>query len=126
MLAALTAGHLEQILDNLLANAIDVVPPGGQVTVSIARDGENPMLIVEDTGPGMSEHQRARAFDPYTTDRGGQGGTGLGLAIVARLIAADHGSASLHPAPGGGTRVEILMQPVTQARPASRVPTGRG
>jgi signal transduction histidine kinase len=125
-LAALTAGHLEQILDNLLANAIDVVPPGGQVTVHIAGNGENPMLSVEDTGPGMSEHQRARAFDPYTTDRGGQGGTGLGLAIVARLIAADHGSASLHPAPGGGTRVEILMQPVGQTRPASRVPTGRG
>ena len=115
MFAALTVGHLEQILDNLLANAIDVVPPDGQVTVTIVHNGENPVLSVEDTGPGMTEQRRARAFDPYTTDRGGQGGTGLGLAIVARLVATDHGTASLHPAPGGGTRVEIQLQPVGHA-----------
>lgn len=120
VLAAVTAGHLEQILDNLLANAIDVVPPGGRITVTIARNGENPIVTVEDTGPGMSQQQRARAFDPYTTDRGGQGGTGLGLAIVARLLATDHGTASLHSAPGGGTRVEILLQPAAHSRPATR------
>ena len=125
VLAALTAGHLEQILDNLLANAIEAVPPGGHITVSIARNAEHAMLSVEDTGPGMSEHQRASAFDPYTTDRGGQGGTGLGLAIVARLLATDHGTAGLHPAPGGGTRAEILMQPVAQARPPIRSQSGR-
>jgi signal transduction histidine kinase len=113
--AALTVGHLEQILDNLLANAIDVVPPGGQVTVTIVHNGENLVLSIEDTGPGMTEQQRACAFDPYTTDRGGQGGTGLGLAIVARLVATDHGTASLHPAPNGGTRVEIQLQPVGHA-----------
>jgi signal transduction histidine kinase len=123
VLAALTAGHLEQILDNLLANAIEVVPPGGQVTVSVTRNGENPVVNVEDTGPGMSEQQRARAFDPYTTDRGGRGGTGLGLAIVARLLATDHGTASLHPAAGGGTRAEILLQPATQARPSGHSST---
>jgi signal transduction histidine kinase len=110
--AALTAGHLEQILDNLLANAIDLVLPGGHITVSTARNGKTAVLSVEDTGPGMTEQQRACAFDPYTTDRDGRGGTGLGLAIVARLVATDHGTASLHPAPGGGTRVEIQMQPV--------------
>ena len=109
--AALTPGHLEQILDNLLANAIDAVPPGGRITVTTAGNGGKPVLSVEDTGPGMTEQQRARAFDPYTTDRGGQGGTGLGLAIVARLVATDHGTASLHPAPGGGTRAEIHLQP---------------
>jgi signal transduction histidine kinase len=123
VLAALTAGHLEQILDNLLANAIDVVPPGGRVTVTIGRNGEQPVLSVEDTGPGMSEQQRARAFDPYTTDRGGRGGTGLGLAIVARLVATDHGTAVLHPAPGGGLRVVIEMQPGDSAQSPSRPPT---
>jgi len=79
--------------------------------VTTAGNGGKPVLSVEDTGPGMTEQQRARAFDPYTTDRGGQGGTGLGLAIVARLVATDHGTASLHPAPGGGTRAEIHLQP---------------
>lgn len=117
VVAALTPGHLEQILDNLLANAIEAVPHGGRITVTATRDGEQPVLRVEDTGPGMTEQQRAHAFDPYTTDRGGQGGTGLGLAIVARLVAADHGTASLHPAAGGGTRVEIRMRPATTRMP---------
>ena len=118
VLAAVTPGHLEQILDNLLANAIEAVPAGGRITVSTDRHGDYPVLSVEDTGPGMTEQQRACAFDPYTTDRSGQGGTGLGLAIVARLVSTDHGTASLIPAPGGGTRAEIRMQPVRTPRPA--------
>jgi signal transduction histidine kinase len=69
------------------------------------------MLRVDDTGPGMSAAQRARAFDAYATDRGGRGGTGLGLAIVGRLVATDHGSACLLQGPEGGTRAEIVMQP---------------
>jgi signal transduction histidine kinase len=111
VLAALTPGHLEQVLDNLLANALDAVPFGGRVSVTVARAGSRPVLRVDDTGPGMSPAQRARAFDAYTTDRGGAGGTGLGLAIVGRLVATDHGTASLQQAPGGGTRAEIVMQP---------------
>lgn len=111
VLAALTPGHLEQVLDNLLANAIDAVPLGGRVRVTITRDGPRPVLRIDDTGPGMNATQRAHAFDAYTTDREGRGGTGLGLAIVGRLVATDHGTASLLEAPGGGTRAEIVMQP---------------
>jgi len=111
VLAALTPGHLEQVLDNLLANALDAVPFGGRVTVTVARVGPRPVLRVDDTGPGMSAAQRARAFDAYATDRGGRGGTGLGLAIVGRLVATDHGSACLLQGPEGGTRAEIVMQP---------------
>ena len=110
VLAALTPGHLEQILDNLLANAIEAVPPHGCITVTTHRNGEHPVLHVQDTGPGMSEQQRTDAGDHYTTDRSGQGGTGLGLAIVARLVATDHGTFSLYTAPGRGTRAEIQLQ----------------
>lgn len=113
--AASTPGHLEQILDNLLANAIDAVPVGGRVGVTVTRDGARPVLRIDDTGPGMSATQRAHAFDAFTTDREGQGGTGLGLAIVGRLVATDRGTARLLEAPGGGTRVEIVMQPVEAA-----------
>lgn len=125
VVAALTPGHLEQILDNLLANAIEAIPPGGRITVTTTRDGDHPVLRIDDTGPGMTEQQRAHAFDPYTTDRGGQGGTGLGLAIVARLVAADHGTASLHPASGGGTRVEIKMCPAADGAARERTGTPR-
>ena len=111
-LASLTPGHLDQILDNLLANAIDAVPSRGRITVSVTDNRGTPVLRVDDTGPGMSSQQRARAFAPFTTDRGGHGGSGLGLAIVARLVATDHGTISLHPAPAGGTRAQIVMQSV--------------
>ncbi len=117
VLAALTPGHLEQILDNLLANAIEAVPPHGCITVTTTRKAEHPVLHVQDTGPGMNDEQRLHALDPYTTDRGEQGGSGLGLAIVARLVATDHGTFSLHTAPGGGTRAEIQLQNTPAGKP---------
>jgi len=117
ILAALTPGHLEQILDNLLANAIEAVPPRGCITVTTTRNGEHPVLHVQDTGTGMSDVQRLHALAPYTTDRSGQGGTGLGLAIVARLVATDHGAFSLHSAPGGGTRAKIQLQSAQANKP---------
>lgn len=117
MLAALTPGHLEQILDNLLANAIEAVPLRGCITVSTTRNGEHPVLHVQDTGPGMSDEQHLHALNHYTTDRIGQGGTGLGLAIVARLVATDHGTFSLHTAPGGGTLAEIQLQSAQANKP---------
>lgn len=119
VLAAVTPGHLEQILDNLLANAIEAVPTGGHITVTTTRKGGHPLLRVQDTGPGMSHAQRLHALDPYTTDRNAQGGTGLGLAIVARLVATDHGTFSLHAAPGGGTQAEIRLQSAPANKPRS-------
>ena len=119
-IAALTPGHLEQILDNLLANALEAVPPRGHIIVTTTRDGEDSVLRVHDTGPGMSDEQRAHALDPYATDRGGQGGTGIGLTIVARLVAADHGTFALYTPPGGGTIAEIALP-----RASHRSPTGR-
>ncbi|TAM85340.1 MAG: HAMP domain-containing histidine kinase [Jatrophihabitans sp.] len=123
--AALTAGHLEQVLDNLLANSVDAVPAGGTITVTATRDGAQVVLRIDDTGPGMGPEQRARAFDPFTTDRGGRGGTGLGLSIVGRLVAVDHGTATLVERPGGGTRVEIRLRTSPhRAPPTAPVPGG--
>ena len=109
LVAALTPGHLEQILDNLLANALEAVSPHGRITVTTTRNGEDPVLRVHDTGPGMSDEQRVHALNPYATDRGGRGGTGIGLTIVARLVATDHGIFALHTPPGGGTVAEVMF-----------------
>ncbi len=106
-------GHVEQILDNLLDNALAAAPAQTQVTVTAASDDTHAVLTVADTGPGMSAERRAHALDRYYTDRGGSGGTGLGLHVVARLAAADHGTTSLHETPGGGLTVEIRL-PVDQ------------
>jgi signal transduction histidine kinase len=113
--AAVTPGHLEQILDNVLANALDAVPPGGTVRLAVGTDGpadrpaRDTTLRVADDGPGMSAELREHAFDRFVTDRRGDGGTGLGLAIVGRLVAADHGTAELSETPGGGLTVELRL-----------------
>ena len=105
-LVALGAGHLEQILDNLLDNAIEAIGDGcGTVRVSVARSDAGTVLTIADDGPGMTPQERSRAFLRYTT--GSQNGTGLGLAIVHRLVTANGGTIRLADTPGGGLTVEL-------------------
>jgi signal transduction histidine kinase len=107
VLVALGAGHLEQVLDNLIDNAIDAIgAEGGTVRVSVAQpEAAVVTLTVADDGPGMTPHERSRAFLRYTT--GSQNGTGLGLAIVHRLVTANGGTIKLADTPGGGLTVEV-------------------
>jgi signal transduction histidine kinase len=107
--ALVAPGHVEQILDNLLDNALEAVPAGGRITVSVQSANGTASLVVADTGPGMSVERRARALDRYVTDRAGDGGTGLGLAVVGRLVSADHGRTELLETPGGGLTVAITL-----------------
>jgi signal transduction histidine kinase len=103
---ALGAGHLEQILDNLLDNAIEAVgDEGGSVRVIVGGSAHGTTVTVADDGPGMSPEERSRAFLRFTT--GTQGGTGLGLAIVHRLVTANGGTIKLTDTPGGGLTVEL-------------------
>jgi signal transduction histidine kinase len=103
---ALGAGHLEQILDNLLDNAIDAIGDGGgSVRVSVANSGSVTTLTVADDGPGMTAQERSRAFLRFTS--GNPAGTGLGLAIVHRLVTANGGAIKLADTPGGGLTVEL-------------------
>ena len=105
-LVALGAGHLEQILDNLIDNAIEAVgDAGGTVRLSVARSETGVLLAVADDGPGMTPQARSRAFLRFTS--GSQNGTGLGLAIVHRLVTANGGTIRLADTPGGGLTVEV-------------------
>jgi signal transduction histidine kinase len=103
--ASLGEGHLEQILDNLIANALDAVPTGGHVRVSARPDGRGAQVVVADDGPGMSQAQQAGAFRRFASNT--SGGTGLGLAIVHRLVTANGGSATLSDTAGGGLTVTL-------------------
>ncbi len=96
--------RLSQVLDNLLANAIAVAPAGTVVTVS----GDADSLHVRDSGPGMSEEERQRAFDRFWS-KGGSG-SGLGLPIAQRLAAADGGTVELHAGADGGLDVELRLR----------------
>jgi signal transduction histidine kinase len=128
MTARMREGHLEQILDNLLANAIEAVPGGGNIKITARQAGDRIRIVVADDGPGMSEQQRQAAFRRFASAR--LGGTGLGLAIVHRLITADGGTAELSDTPGGGLTVMLDVPAIprerTSRRPAATPPGDRG
>ncbi|HET9168474.1 MAG TPA: response regulator [Actinospica sp.] len=113
--------ELERLLLNLVANSRRAMPHGGRLTIQTANvPGDAPMvrIVVADTGSGMSEEVRGRAFEPFfTTDTAA--GTGLGLSTAYGVVAAAGGDIALFSRPGGGTSVRIDL-------PAYRVPAESG
>lgn len=88
------ASALRVLLGNLIDNAVKYAPQGGQVDVSLLAKYGDPLLVVEDNGPGIPEEERERAFDRFYRLADGNStaeGSGLGLAIV-RAIAEKHGA----------------------------------
>jgi signal transduction histidine kinase len=103
-----TPGRLDQVLDNLLANALDASPRGATVVVGTRRLNGTVELHVTDEGPGMTPAERAQALDRFW--RGGKGsGFGLGLAIVDRLVRTDGGHVELREGPRGGLDAVVVL-----------------
>jgi signal transduction histidine kinase len=100
-------GDLEQMLDNLIANALDAVPEGGGIEVSCVVAPDAVELRVVDDGPGMSGLARENAFRRF--GQSGTGGNGLGLAIVHRLAAANGAEVALEETPGGGLTAVLRL-----------------
>jgi hypothetical protein len=121
-LAALaTPGHVEQVLDNLLANALDVAPAGTAITLTADASDRWAELHVTDQGPGMRPAARERAFDRFWRDRDGQEGFGLGLAIVERLVTADGGEVELRQARSGGVDAVVRLPRISDHTAAARL-----
>jgi two-component system nitrogen regulation sensor histidine kinase NtrY len=109
--ARVDPGQYRQALGNLVKNALEVMPDGGRLRVSVERvlPPERPgaRVSVTDTGPGLPVEVRGRVFEPYVTTK--RGGSGLGLAIVHR-IASDHGgSVDVETAEGRGTTFRLFF-----------------
>ena len=102
--------RLRQVLENLVANALRVTPPGGEVTIAVARTELEAEIAVTDTGPGIPEEELATVFDRYTRSAD-SGGSGLGLAIARGLVEAHGGTISAERAPGGGTTMRARLPP---------------
>ena len=116
------ATQLEQVFLNLLLNAAEAMPGGGQLTVTTQviraeRGSADPARLValeiQDTGAGMTEDQQRRAFTSLlnTTKRTG---TGLGLAIVQRIVEAHRGKLSLSSQVGEGTKIRVALPEQTE------------
>jgi signal transduction histidine kinase len=100
-------GYLEQILDNLIANAIEATAAGDRITVTAAPTARGAHVVVADNGPGMSQADMDRAFLRFASTN--PRGSGLGLAIVYRLAAVGGGGAALSQTPGGGLTVTVEL-----------------
>ena len=100
--------QLHRALQNLVLNALDVMPAGGTLTVRTRRTDGSVLLEVSDTGYGLTKEECERLFTPYYTTK--QHGTGLGLAIVQSVISDHGGRISVESEPGRGTTFRIELQ----------------
>ena len=99
--------RLRQVLMNLTLNALEATPAQGRVRVSAHGDGEEVVLSVEDSGPGIVEDARGRIFEPFFTTK--PSGSGLGLPIVHAIVTQHGGTIAADRSPLGGARFEIRM-----------------
>lgn len=105
--------QLGRALQNLLLNAIDAMPRGGNLSILTRRDGARFHIAVSDTGDGLTPEECTRLFTPYYTTK--QHGTGLGLAIVQSVVADHGGKVWVDSAVGRGTtfHIELPEEPPT-------------
>jgi two-component system, cell cycle sensor histidine kinase and response regulator CckA len=118
--------RMEQVLMNLAVNARDAMPDGGTLTLSTRLETLGPsetealpwlepgrwvVLVVEDTGTGMTEEVRRKAFDPFFSTKPRGKGTGLGLAMVYGTVKQSGGSIQVESEPGQGTRFLLRFPP---------------
>ncbi len=109
---------LEQVLVNLLRNAVQSAP-GVHVRLGWKAGSDGFTYTVEDDGPGIPDDIRQRLFEPFFTTKNVGSGTGLGLAVVHGIIDDHGGHVRIHEGESGGTRVEIFLprEPATPSMP---------
>ncbi|MCP3142830.1 ATP-binding protein [Pyxidicoccus xibeiensis] len=116
------AQRLEQVLVNLLTNAIDASPEGGLVELEAEADDAGVHVRVSDRGHGIPPELAQRIFEPFFTTKQPGEGTGLGLALVAGIVREHGGVMRVDSRPGGGTSVTVSLPEARQeplsARPA--------
>jgi signal transduction histidine kinase len=110
--------RLEQMLVNLVANAVDAMPGGGKLVIRVARggpEGDQAMIEVTDSGVGMTADVLTRIFDPFFTTKAPGKGTGLGLPSLKAMVEEGDGRLEVESEPGRGSRFRILIPILPEA-----------
>jgi len=122
--ARANGSELNQVWTNLIENAIDAVPYGGEITVRVRAEFDTILVNVIDNGHGIPEDIKDRIFDPFFTTKAVGEGTGMGLDIVRRLVFNQKGEIDVQSRPGQTDfRVSLPIEPAPAAR---AVPAGVG
>jgi signal transduction histidine kinase len=109
--------QLQQVLFNVIMNAIDAMPKGGEINIKVYKacseefSGKKPACVIEvaDTGEGIAKENLPRLFEPFFTTRRDKKGTGLGLAMSKTIVENNRGLLSVDSELGKGTRVRVVL-----------------
>jgi signal transduction histidine kinase len=101
------SSQLEQVFLNLILNAYDAMPDGGEIHISARPVRDMAEILIQDTGPGVPDEMRGRIFEPFVSSK--QGGTGLGLSVSYGIISAHGGSLDLVPDRGPGACFRVCL-----------------
>ena len=116
-----TVAVWEEILSNLIFNAVDAMPRGGRITITTRREGDKVVLSVSDTGLGMDEETKRRIFEPFFTTKKPELGTGLGLSTVWGLLQSQEGQIEIDSTPGQGTTFTIRTPVAPESKGSTEI-----
>ncbi len=114
--------ELREVLVNMIYNAVDAMPSGGEVRVTTQENRDRVVIHITDTGTGMTPEVKQRLFDPFFTTKG-KAGTGMGLAVSFGIIRRHEGSIEVESEPGRGTTFKISLPKVVSAAPETQAPS---
>jgi signal transduction histidine kinase len=113
---AANRSQMLQVLTNLVVNAIQAMPDGGELVIGTSSDSSRVQLTVEDSGTGMTDEVMKRIFNPFFTTKAVDQGTGLGLSVVHGIVNAHGGTINVRSKVGRGTLFTIDL-PIDQEEP---------
>jgi signal transduction histidine kinase len=118
--------QMQQVIFNILMNAVESMPEGGVITISVSLettrkelvDEEVCVLSISDEGQGITAENLPRLFEPFFTTKRNKGGTGLGLSIAKMIVENHKGTLQIKSTPGKGTTVSVALPLAAGSRPS--------